>query len=188
MDKRTVQSITTLFMAYGKNEPERMAIYCKMLADVPADVLSATVEKAVIQNKFLPTIAELREAVKSLCGSVNASQRVKPWVEAQKEIQKGITRTWFHGCLGEDVPDELYGKTCDPKWSTPEIKAAVDSYGFDNLGKVLENDMPIVWAQLRNAYEQACNASKEKETNAFVLNGREQQFKELVGKVSGFLK
>ena len=112
---------------------------------------------------------------------MDATQRVKPWVEVQKEIQQGITRTWYHGCLGEDVPDELYGKTCDPKWSTPEVKAAVDSYGFDNLGKVLESDMPIVWAQLRRAYEQACEHKKDAETNAHVLAGAE--LKQLVGKI-----
>ena len=182
MDKRKVQAMTTLFIAYGKqNETERIALYCKAFNDVPTDILQKIVEKVINDCEFLPSVARMREAGRSLIGSVDETQRVKPWVEVQKEIQKGIARTWYHGCLGEDVPDELYGKSCDPKWSTPEVKEAVDSYGFENLGKVLESDMPIVWSQLRKAYEQACERKKDNETNTLVLDGSE--LKQLVGKI-----
>ena len=185
MDRRKVQAMTTLFIAYGKqNETERIVLYCKAFDDVPTEILQKIVEKVINDCEFLPSVARMREAGRSLIGSVDETQRVKPWVEVQKEIQKGITRTWYHGCLGEDVPDELYGKSCDPKWSTPEVKAAVDSYGFDNLGKVLESDMPIVWSQLRKSYEQACERKKDVETNNHILVGAElKQLVELVGKI-----
>ncbi len=186
MDRRKVQAMTTLFIAYGKqNETERIALYCKAFNDVPTEILQKIVEKVINDCEYLPSVARMREAGRSLIGSVDETQRVKPWVEVQEEIQKGITRTWYHGCLGEDVPDELYGKSCDPKWSTPEVKAAVDSYGFENIGKSKVDDMPIVWSQLRKAYEQACERKKDVETNNHVLAGTE--LKQLVGKI-GLLK
>ena len=183
MDKRQAQAITTLFLAFGKqNETDRMALYCKALSDVPGEVLQKVVEKSVNTCEYLPSIAMLRESLRSLIGSVDESKRVKPWVEVQKEIQQGLSKTWYVGCMGE-VPfdDQRFGQPCEPMWSTPEVKAAVDSYGLDNLNKVLESDMPIVWSQLRKAYEQACATKKETETNTRVLAGSE--LKQLVGKI-----
>ena len=183
MDKRKVQAITTLFVAYGKQgETERIALYCRLLNDIPAEVLQKIVEKTANESDFLPSVARLREAGRSLMGSVDETKRVKPWVEVQKEIQQGLSRTWYHGCMGE-VPfdDPKFGQPCEPMWSTPEVKATVDSYGLDNLNKVLEADMPIVWSQLRKAYVQACETKKDREVNAHVLAGTE--LKQLVGKI-----
>lgn len=163
--------IAFLFTCYGKaHESEQMVAYVQMLSDIPLDVLNSVCRKSVGTHKFLPGIAEIIEDCRTLLAE-SSGNRVKTWAEAQKEIQRGITMTWFHGCLGEDVPDELYGKPCEPKWSTPEIKAAVDSYGLDNIGRAMESDMPIVWAQLRKAYEQACERKRDVEVNKFVLGG-----------------
>ena len=183
MDRRKLQAMTTLFIAYGKqNETERIALYCKAFNDVPTEILQKIVEKVINDCEYLPSVARMREAGRSLIGSVDETQRVKPWVEVQKEIQQGLSRTWYVGCLGE-VPfdDPRFGQPCEPIWSTPEVKAAVDSYGLDNLNKVLESDMPIVWSQLRKAYEQACERKKDNETNTLVLAGSE--LKQLVGKI-----
>lgn len=170
-DKVTKAKIlTTMFACYGQaNDGVRIASYVKMLDDVPADVLSVVCRKAILENKFLPTIAELLESVRSIAGSIDESKRVKTWNEVQKEIQRGITRTWYHGCLGEDVPDDLYGKSCEPKWSTDEVRQTVEAYGFDNLGRAKADDMPIVWSQLRKIYETICERKKEDTVNGYLL-------------------
>lgn len=134
--ERKVKIITKFFALYGQaGDGERIAAYVRIFNDIPAELLQMACDQQALRSKFLPSVAELVEGMRSLIGTVDDTRRVKPWNEAQREIQQGITRTWFHGCLGESVPDELYGKSCDPKWSTPEIKAAVDSYGFGNIGK-----------------------------------------------------
>ena len=153
--------IASMFAAFGQSsDGARMVVYYKKLKDMPEQLVEALCDKAMMESKFLPSIAELREMGESLIGEIDETKRVKTWQEAQKEIADGITRTWYYGCLGEDVPDELYGKPCEPRWSTPEIKAAVDSYGFKELGQTLTSDMPIVWAQLRKTYEQACKIGR----------------------------
>ena len=169
-EKRKVDIITNFFALYGQaGDGERIAAYVRMFRDIPEEFLQMACDQQALRSKFLPSVAELVEGMRSLIGTVDDTRRVKPWNEAQREIQKGITMTWFHGCLGEPVPDELYGKSCDPKWSTPEVKAAVDSYGFDNIGKVLESEMPIVWSQLRKAYESACERKQERTANRYAL-------------------
>lgn len=165
------KTITLMFTCYGQgSDAERIVAYVNMLSDIPLNILDKACQKAISQSKFLPSIAEIIEAGRGLVEE-QTGNRTKTWAEAQNEIRQGLTRTWFHGCLGEPVPDELYGKSCEPKWSTPEVKAAVDSYGYENIGKVLESDMPIVWAQIRKAYEQACNRKREAEMNGYLLGG-----------------
>ena len=187
--KRKVEIITRFFALYGQaGDGERIAAYVRMFNDIPAELLQMACDQQALRSKFLPSVAELVEGMRSLIGTIDETRRVKPWNEAQKEMQEGITRTWFHGCLGEPVSDEDYGKPCEPKWSTPEVKAAVDSYGFDNIGKVLESDMPIVWAQLRKAYESACERKQELTVNTHVLGKDAQKLSEMVSKISGNMK
>lgn len=187
--KRKVEIITNFFALYGQaGDGERIAAYVRMFNGIPAELLQMACDQQALRSKFLPSVAELVEGMRSLIGTVDDTRRVKPWNEAQKEIQKGITRTWFHGCLGEPVPDELYGKSCDPKWSTPEVKAAVDSYGYENIGKVSESDMPIVWAQLRKAYESACDSKQELTVNTHVLGKDADKLKEIVSRIGGKMK
>ncbi len=187
--KRKVEIITEFFALYGQaGDGERIAAYVRKFNDIPAELLQMACDQQALRSKFLPSVAELVEGMLSLIGTVDDTRRVKPWNEAQKEIQNGITRTWFHGCLGEPVPDELYGKSCDPKWSTPEVKAAVDSYGYENIGKVSESDMPIVWAQLRKAYESACERKQELTVNTHVLEKDADKLKEIVSRIGGKMK
>ena len=190
MDKEQIDKtkyIASLFAAFGQSgDGARIAIYYRMLKDVPLEALKLAIDKLILESKYLPTIAEIREALKALMEETNGT-RVKTWQEAQAEIAKGITRSWFHGCLGEDVPDDLYGKPCEPKWSTPEIKAAVDSYGMDNIALVNASDMPIVWSQLRKAYEQACQRKKEKEVNTYVLEKGGEKIQALTNSLSNKL-
>ena len=187
--KRKVEIITEFFALYGQaGDGERIAAYVRKFKDIPAELLQMACDQQALRSKFLPSVAELVEGMRSLIGTVDDTRRVKPWNEAQKEIQNGITRTWFHGCFGEPVPDELYGKSCDPKWSTPEVKAAVDSYGFENICKVSESDMPIVWAQLRKAYESACERKQELTVNKHVLEKDADKLKEIVSRIGGKMK
>ena len=187
--KRKVEIITKFFALYGQaGDGERIAEYVRMFTDIPVELLQMACDQQALRSKFLPSVAELVEGMRSLIGTVDDTRRVKPWNEAQKEIQEGITRTWFHGCLGESVSDDDYGKPCEPKWSTVEIKEAVDSYGFCNLGKALESDMPIIWAQLRKAYESACARKQEIIVNKHVLEKDAQKFSEMVSKISGNMK
>lgn len=182
-------AVRTLFLAYRQgNERATMKVYASMLGDVPVGLLNKTVKKCICEKKFLPSVAEIREAAQSLLAELDPERKVKTWQEAQKEIAAGISRTWYHGCLGEvpfDHPD--FGKPCNPKWSTPEIKAAVDSYGFNALCQSMVADMPTVWAQLRRLYDQVCRRKDEEAVNRFVLGDDYAKLQQAVGSI-GLLK
>ncbi len=154
-EKKRTQIIGMLFGAYGQaNDAQRQAIYASLLKDLPNEILSKAVKKLLVESKFLPAIAEIVEAAKSLMGSVDDSQRVREWDEAWAEIEQAMFAT-------------PWGKT--PTFSRPEITAAVNNYGWDSLQKSLAADMPTVRAQVRGMYETACKRAKERAHNEYVL-------------------
>ena len=180
--------LTSSFLAvYGcAGDGNIIAAYVQVLQDIPIEVLGKAYDKVMLECDKRPVPAIVYRAAKNLVETHNGTNAL-PWGEVQKEIQQGINRVWFHGCLGEPVSDEEYGKPCSPKWSRPEIKTVVDTYGFDNLCKCLESDMPIVWSQLRKAYESIMESKKENEVNGYILGGG-SKLKQLVNTTTKRIK
>lgn len=151
----TIESLTVLFGAHGqKNDTQRIAIYRMMLKDIPPKLLNMAIQKSLCENKFLPSIAELIQQCESLNSEVHQELRVKEWGEAWGEIEKAMQST-------------PWGKT--PQFSTPEITAAVNSFGWHDLQTSLAEDMPTVRAQMRRFYEDACKRSTAKARNEYAL-------------------
>ena len=91
------RTIGALFGAFGQGADEaRIAIYVRMLKDIPVDVLKVTAEKVMMENKFLPTIAELVEATRSLMAEAEPDTRVKTWAEAWAGEWEFSSLEWYH--------------------------------------------------------------------------------------------
>ena len=148
--------ITALFANFGQQDNnQRMAIYIKILRDIPVEVLEKACEKLMLENKFLPVPAEIVEASRSLIGTVDAKARFKSWDEAWDEIERKMQATpWGH----------------IPIFSTPEIAAAVSNFGWNTLQQSLASDMPTIRAQMKKMYESVCERAKEQSNNSYVLD------------------
>lgn len=165
--------IAMMFGAYGQGDDKnRIAIYVKLLEDLPLVVLSKAVKKLVLEQKFLPSASEIVTAAQSLMGSVDDSSRIKSWAEAWGEIERAMFAT-------------PWGKT--PVFSRPEITAAVNNYGWQTLQLSLAKDMSTVRAQVRRMYEDACERSVEQHRNDYVL-GRNNAGLISIGEYSGIKK
>lgn len=148
--------ITALFANFGQQDNnQRMAIYIKLLRDIPVDVLEKACEKLMLENRFLPVPAEIVEASRSLIGTVDAKARFKSWDEAWDEIERKMQSTpWGH----------------TPEFSTPEIAAAVFNFGWNTLQQSLACDMPTIRAQIKKMYESVCERAKEQSNNKYILD------------------
>lgn len=154
-EERRGQIVGMLFGAFGQaNDAHRQAIYTKVLGDIPNEILSKAVKKLLLESKFLPSIAEVVEAGKSLMGTADDSTRVREWAEAWDEIERAMQSTpWGH----------------TPVFSRIEIELAVRSFGWHDLQMTLAEDMPTVRAQVRRMYEDVCRRTKEHGHNEYVL-------------------
>ena len=147
--------IASMFACYGQGQDGvRIATYTSVLTDIPTDILSKVCRKMILESKFLPSVAEIVEASRSLIGSMDESSRMKPWAEAWQEIEHQMQECF------------VYAK---PKFSTKEIETAVKMYGWHELCETPSKDMRIAKAQLRDMYREVCERSKEESVNKFVL-------------------
>ena len=151
------QIIALMFGVFGQaSDINRQELYSKLLQDVPVSLLEKAVHKVVIEwdKGYLPPPSIILNAARALYSSGNEAARIKSWDEAWCEIDKAMLAT-------------PWGKT--PSWSTKEIAAAVNAFGWQNLHCAMAGDMPTIRAQVRRFYEDACNRTLESNHNSFVM-------------------
>ncbi len=107
----------------------------------------------------VPPVAIVINNAKSLMGASNENVRVKSWDEAMQEIDKAMRNT-------------PWGKT--PKWSTPQIAAAVNAIGWDAIQTVESKNYNTMRAQIRQCYESACARMNETARNQYLMGNNPQ--------------
>lgn len=169
------KAITLLFASFGQEgNKQRMKIYMQMLKDIPENILQRVVEKTIYESKFLPSIAELVEACRSLTATANGVKEVPDWNEAWSEIFKNMHATgWFN----------------TPKWSHPVIEQTVNNYGWNLIHTVEEKDLHTMQAQLRRMYDESAKRYLENMRNNIILQNEpaiaQSKTLELVGGANG---
>ena len=144
-----------MFAAYDQAENEkRLAAYSMALTDVPEELLMRACHKLMLTKVFIPSIAEIIEACRSLVGGVDDTKRERTWAEAWEEILLQVRQCG------------LYEK---PSWPTPEIAAAVKSYGYTNLCNLNRSELQTASAQCRRFYEDACQNKNNQAVDDYVL-------------------
>lgn len=83
-----------LFSAYPNTQAteETVAMYVRLLGDIPEHELQVVVDQAVATSKFLPTIAELRDMRHSLAAAGRLT-----WVDGWEMVQREIRRIGSYG-------------------------------------------------------------------------------------------
>ena len=78
--KSRAQILGVMFGAYGQaNDGKRLAAYITVLEDIPDNILKSACKKLMLENKFLPSIAEVAEASRSLVGTADDDSRIRDW-------------------------------------------------------------------------------------------------------------
>lgn len=147
---KQLKAITMLFTAYGQGgEAERIAMYVEMLKDIPAEVLEKVCRKAILECKYLPSIAEILQAARNFMG-----EETLPFADAWDEIETQMKEAF------------VYEK---PKFSRKEIEKTVNAFGWQELCEVTTKELPVVRAQLRDMYLAICEQSKKSKVNNYVM-------------------
>nr|DAO45703.1 MAG TPA: replisome organizer [Caudoviricetes sp.] len=170
MDKvSTTKAIAPLQLAFkGALEKDRLQFYVMMLSDIPPQILEAAVKKLIMTNKFLPSIAEIRETaygIKGIISGTAAPDESEAWGEVVKAIQS----------VG------YYGK---PKFSHEAITAAVNNIGWQDICMTTYDGMNTLRAQFRRAYQLAAERQKDNRDNAVLgISTNNEKLKQLTGKL-----
>lgn len=168
MNKQEIlKAVAPLQLAFkGNLDDARMRLYVEMLSDIPPSILEAAVKKLIMTNKFLPSIAEIRETAYGIKGTISgtaAPDESEAWGEVVKAIQS----------VG------YYGK---PKFSHEAITAAVNNIGWQDICMTTYDGMNTLRAQFRRAYQLAAQRQKDKRDNAVLgISPNNEKLKQLTG-------
>lgn len=170
MNKQEIlKAVAPLQLAFkGNLDDARMRLYVEMLSDIPPQILEVAVKKLIMTNKFLPSIAEIRETaygIKGVISGTAAPDESEAWGEVVKAIQS----------VG------YYGK---PKFSHEAITAAVNNIGWQDICMTTNDGMNTLRAQFRRAYQLAAQRQKDNRDNAVLgISPSNEKLKQLTGKL-----
>ena len=170
MNKQEIlKAVAPLQLAFkGNLDDARMRLYVEMLSDIPPQILEAAVKKLIMTNKFLPSIAEIREVaygIKGIISGTAAPDESEAWGEVIKAIQS----------VG------YYGK---PKFSHEAITTAVNNIGWQDICMTTIEGMNTLRAQFRRAYQLAAQRQKDNRDNAVLgISPNNEKLKQLTGNV-----
>lgn len=130
-ETRTFMAI--LMSAYPKTEigDGTIAVYARMLRDVPATEADEALEDILSQCKFFPTIAEIRQTVSER--RLGLAADAAAWGEVMAQVREsGIYR--------------------EPSWSSAVIAQAVHAVGWRNVCLCEESQLNTLRAQFERMY------------------------------------
>jgi hypothetical protein len=168
MDKvNTTKAIAPLQLAFkGALEKDRLQFYVMMLSDIPPQILEVAVKKLIMTNKFLPSIAEIRETAYGIKGTISgtaAPDESEAWGEVVKAIQS-------------------VGYYRKPKFSHEAITTAVNNIGWQDICTTPNDGMNTLRSQFRRAYQLAAQRQKDNRDNAVLgISPSNEKLKQLTG-------
>ena len=153
LDSRT-KIITPLMAIWNCSGNDNLiAAYVATTKDIPVFLLDRACKKLAIESETRPVPATILKAARSIQSEM-AGADILPWDQAWQEIEKEMHDTFVYG---------------EPRFSKPEIKRAVDAFGWQELCEVTIKELPIVRAQLRDMYNSICEQARNRRTNQYVL-------------------
>ena len=99
--------------------PETVEVYTRCLSDLPFEIAQAAVVSHIAQNKWFPTIAELRQAAAQLIPGNRAPTALEAWGEVMQQIA--------------DVGMYCGGDYRELIWTHSAVERAVKSIGWRQL-------------------------------------------------------
>lgn len=170
MNKQDIlKAVAPLQLAYNASlDDNRLRLYVEMLSDIPPQILEAAVKKLIMTNKFLPSIAEIRETAYGIKGTISGTAAPDE-SEAWGEVAKAIRSVGY------------YGK---PKFSHEAITTAVNNIGWQDICMTTNDGMNTLRSQFRRAYQLAAERQKDNRDNAVLgISPNNEKLKQLTGKL-----
>lgn len=170
MNKQEIlKAVAPLQLAFkGNLDDARMRLYVEMLSDIPPQILETAVKKLIMTNKFLPSIAEIRETAYGIKGTISGTAAPDE-SEAWGEVVKAVRSVGYCG---------------KPKFSHETITTAVNNIGWQDICMTTYDGMNTLRSQFRRAYQLAAQRQKDNRDNAVLgISPGNEKLKQLTGKL-----
>lgn len=140
---KRIDVLTPLLLAYPRSNmsAESIGVYALALCDIEAQVLRMAVVRCIQECRFFPSVAEVRaqaERIAEIAGGARRLSAGEAWQDAMRAVR-----------MSERV------------FATPEVRRAVDIYGWRDLCVLPEKDVSVARGQFMRIYEGVLVRSKE---------------------------
>lgn len=169
MTEPEAQKLWTILLAAYASTVSRLSdeiqkaqamIYRRMLADLEYPLANAAVERLLATCKFMPSIAEIREAALS-----TAHGEVRPGADAWGDVLKAVSKTGARGT---------------PVFADPVVAKCVESLGWQNI--CLSENATADRARFIELYDR--QASTQRRDHASGHLPAAQRYRELVARAN----
>lgn len=162
--------LAQLFSAYAnaKIDEGTVAVYTRLLRDIPPADLQAVVDQCIAESKFLPTVAEIRERYHALTRTMGTLTASDAWGQVKAEIRR-------------------IGSWGVPEFDDPVIAKVVRNMGWLELC-TSESPEGVDRAQFERAYNEIVNRGEQ--VQKLLPGAREMVEKRIAGglqHISGYL-
>lgn len=152
---RIIKPYSAVFPNSAKMQPEAWPIYAQALSVLSLEEVSAAMLKLMDTCKFFPTIAEIKEAARSIKVTADGSAvpaAAEAWGEIMQQARRnGMDRKWEFSC--------------------PEIEYTLKMFGGKQMICMMpESDAPTCRAQFMRMYNEICEKQKTERENNAVLD------------------
>lgn len=167
------QAISVMCSVFRNFTESQILAYDRFLADIPPDLVSASIGSLIQAMKFPPTVAEIREEAQKIAAAAKGIRQPDAGA-AWKRVQRGMSR-WGSTRLAEflaELADE----------GDPLTAEAIQRYGWQSFGEVKPEDMGTARAQFTRIYNEL--AQKRQETARIARIAGRPKIQALVGRVA----
>lgn len=135
--------LSQLFSAYAnaKVDEGTVAVYIRLLADIPPGDLQTVVDQAIAECKFLPTVAELRDRYHALTRTLGQLTATDAWGQVKSEIRR-------------------IGSWGTPTFDDPVVAKVVRNMGWMELC-MSESPEGVDRAQFERMYNETINRGEQ---------------------------
>lgn len=145
--------LSQLFSAYAnaKIDEGTVAVYMRLLADIPPADLQAVIDQCIAECKFLPTVAEIRERWHILTRTLGQLSAAEAWGQVKAEVRR-------------------IGSWGTPKFDDPTVARVVKMMGWNEIC-MSEAPEGVDRAQFMKMYEQL--AGREEQVQKLLPQARD---------------
>lgn len=163
--------LSQLFSAYAnaKIDEGTVAVYLRLLRDIPPAELQTVVDQCVAECKFLPTVAEIRERYHALTRTLGNMTATDAWGMVKSEIRR-------------------VGSWGTPTFDDPVVAKVVRNMGWNELC-MSESPEGVDRAQFERMYNETINRNEQ--VSKLLPQSRELAEKRITGglqHISGYLQ
>lgn len=150
-------AIAMIGIAFNQFQPQQAALYARLLADIPPELLEKAVQSLLLTLKFPPTVSEIRSEARNIYRTA-AGIPVPDAGEAWGKVLAAVSSVGYYRT---------------PHFDDPYAEEAIKRFGWQELCQTPVDEINTARAQFMRIYKELAERREtERRAKAMLQDGR----------------